>query len=175
MSMIAAAQLTAWATLALASLAVVAAVFAALAWKAQGSQIETLKAQLADQEKVNKEQLPVLKAQVPVLQAQLDELKFARWQHDEDLKELREAHVTRVFLWSELAGSSGLNPAQRAVGLTPSQVRLAYLRNVGEMPVYDVAFSWRVRGGMGYQERLETPLAVWRFPVSTRGRGCRGR
>lgn len=146
-----AAELTAWATISLAVLALAAAIFAGLAWRAQVKEIETLRAQLASQEKLNREQLPVL-------QAQRDELEFSRWQREAELKERREAYVSRVFLWDQLVGDDGLSPAQKATGLKPSQVRLANLRNVGEMPVYEVTFSWRVRGGMGYQERAELPL-----------------
>jgi hypothetical protein len=63
MSVLDAAQLTGWATLALAILAVLAAIVAGAAWMVQAKQLAALR-------EVNAKQLPVL-------ESQLDELKVA--------------------------------------------------------------------------------------------------
>ncbi len=149
--MLGAAELTAWATLALAILALVAAVFAALAWKAQNEEIKTLQEQLASQEHLTAEQLPVLRGQTT-------ELEASRQQREHEALERRETYVSRVFIWAMIEFSREMvripdgKAAQRPDGSAQyKQINNAatFIRNVGDLPIYDVIFSWAIDDIMG--------------------------
>jgi hypothetical protein len=145
------AALTAWATLGLAVLAIVAAIFAFLAWKAQGKQIETLRQQLAGQKELNDKQMPVLEGQ----QA---ELEASRRQREHEEQERREASVSRVFIWQEFRIGGNLGRAQIASGAVPGQESQICIRNAADVPVYDVTFVWRITGQVVSLEKLDVPL-----------------
>lgn len=164
--MLGAAQLTAWATLALAILALVAAIFAALAWKAQNHEIKTLQGQLDEQKRLTGEQLPVLRGQAT-------ELEASRQQREHDALERREAYVRRVFIWAV----TNLDPdrVQQSDGSYVYQdaaTAATHIRNAGDLPVYDVIFSWADGNAMGHQIRHNKPImpgdpefsARWKLP-----------
>lgn len=145
------AALTAWATLGLGALAVVTAVFALLAWKAQGQQLRTLQGQLTEQTKLGQKQLPVL-------EGQLTELEASRQRREREAQERHEQFVTQVFCWHEVGPDHGVLQAQIAAGAKPSMVSRTFLRNTGPTPVYDIAFGWWVGKGLYYWSSRATPL-----------------
>lgn len=169
MSMLVAAQLTAWATLVLAIFAVVAAIFAFLAWRGQTEEIETLKDQLASQEELTE-------AQLPLLQDQKVELKDSREQREREMQERREAYASRVFIWAEAKGTYvHVNKADNTYSNDVAWTASTHIRNAGELPVYDVIFSWRIGSRMAHQENHTLPLmpddpdviATWELPPDT--------
>lgn len=137
------AALTAWTTLALAVLALIAAIVAGGAWVVQARQLNALR-------QVNAKQLPVL-------EGQRVELEASRQQRERDEHERRERFVTQVFCWHEL-GYSALAQAQVAARAMPGRMSNTYLRNAGPVPVYDVAFSWWINGQQDLWSCRSTPL-----------------
>lgn len=175
MSMLGAAQLTAWATLALAILALVAAIFAALAWKAQNREIKTLQGQLASQEELTAEQKRLTAEQLPVLRGQATELEASRQQREHDALERREAYVRRVFIWAV----TNLDPERvgqpdGSYEYRDAATAVTHIRNAGDLPIYDVIFSWAIGDAMGHQIRHNKPImpgdpefsAQWKLPNS---------
>jgi hypothetical protein len=159
MSMLVAAQLTAWATLSLAALALVAAVFAALAWRAQNAEIKTLQGQLASQEELTAEQKKLTAEQLPVLRGQAAELEASREQREQEAQERREAYVSRVFIWTMINFdpiSVELPDGNR--GFKQVATAATHIRNAGELPVYDVIFSWAIGDVMGHQIKYTKPI-----------------
>jgi hypothetical protein len=158
------AALTAWATLGLAVLALVTAIFAFLAWKGQAAQIETLRAQAADQKKLTDEQVPVLRGQAV-------ELEASRQEREREAQERREAYVSRVFVVDDL----NLTDRQKEPDSTeyePVVYSVVHLHNAGELPIYNITFVWRAYDRMTQMEALEMPLmpgertsARWEIPL----------
>jgi hypothetical protein len=93
MSLIAATQWTAVATIVLATFAIVTAVFAILAFRKQSTEVTTLQKQFDDQRKVNAEQAEVLKLQAADLRESLDERQRDREQRHRDQARLISAVV----------------------------------------------------------------------------------
>ena len=144
MSMLDAAQMTAWATLALVLLAFVAAIVAGGAWRVQAKQLKALS-------DVNKKQLPLMAGQ----QAELEAAATLRAREDQ---ERHEQFVSQVFCWHEIGPDHRIMQAQVAAGIKPSMVSRTYLRNTGPVPVYDIAFGWWVNGKLDYWSTRATPL-----------------
>jgi hypothetical protein len=142
--MLDAAQMTAWATLALVILAFVAAIVAGGAWIVQARQLAALRG-------VNKEQLPVLKGQQAELEAAADLRK-------REERERHEQFVTQVFCWHEIGPDHRIQQAQVAAGVKRSMVSRTYLRNTGPVPVYDIGFGWWVGEKLDYWSTRATPL-----------------
>ena len=143
------AALTAWATLGLTALAVIAAIFGFLAWRAQGRQIEALRGQLAELAKLNRMQLPVMED----LGA---ELKASLRQREREEQERRESSVSRIFIWQE--SRLGTTQAQVAGGAVPGQMSQVTARNAGEVPAYDVGFAWWINDSLVNWDKLTVPL-----------------
>lgn len=129
MSLIAAAQLTAIATVALAAGAIVTAVFAFLAFRKQSDEVRTLKEQLEDQENLNEKQTPVLELQARDLSHSLEDRR-------RDLDQRRRAQATQVFIRIADAAKAGL-----LVDL------LAEVTNSSQQPVYDLEAHWHLENG----------------------------
>ncbi len=164
--------LTAWATLVLASLALIAAAVAWKAWKTQA-------AQLKDLQEVNAKQLPVLERQLPVLQGQLEELEVSRQQREREDRERREAFVSQVFIWHEIAASTappGLVEQRLAVAGPPvaplavGETSRIWIRNTAPVPVYDVRFAWWYDGELVGWGETATPVMPGTDDESTTGR-----
>lgn len=164
--MLGAAQLTAWATLALAILALVAAIFAALAWRAQDHEIRTLQGQLAEQKRLTAEQLPVLRGQAI-------ELEASRQQWERDALERREAYVRRVFIWAVInLDPERVKQPDGSYEYRNAATAATFIRNAGDLPIYDVIFSWAVGDAMGHQITHNKPImpadpefsAQWKLP-----------
>jgi hypothetical protein len=132
MSLIFATQLTAVATLALAVLALATAVLALLAWRKQSREVrdqtEMLRVQaeqLAEDRKVNVEQIRVLGLQA-------EELRQVAADREHEVAGKRRAQAILVVMWASpvVADLGGPYAAQ------------VYLRNTSEQPVYGVRFGW---------------------------------
>lgn len=128
MSEIFAVQLTAVATLALAILALATAVLAFMAWRKQSGEVrdqaEMLRVQseqLAEDRKINAEQIRVLGLQAEELE------RVAR--------EKRRAQAVQVYMHGPRVELSG--------GSISYTVRL---RNTSVLPVYDPRFAWDLGG-----------------------------
>jgi hypothetical protein len=152
------AALTAWATLGLAALAVVAAVFALLAWKAQGDQLSLLRGQLRTLQGQLNSQKQVNEKQLPVLEGQRAELEASRHEREDEARQRREAYVSRVFAWHEIDPSAALSQAQGAAGVKGGKISRIFVRNTAEVPVYDVAMIWRVGGQIRSLGKVDIPL-----------------
>lgn len=138
------AALTAWATLALGILALIAAIVAGGAWIVQAKQLGELR-------QVNQKQLPVLEGQ----QA---ELEASRQVRERDEQERRERFVTQVFCWQETGPDHRLMQAQMAAGVKPGMVSSTYVRNTGQVPVYDLGFGWWIGDTLDTFVNRATPL-----------------
>jgi hypothetical protein len=121
MSLIAATQLTAVATLALAVFAIITAVVAALAFRKQS-------AELTDQRAVNTEQTKVLRLQADELRASLSARETASL-------ELRQQWASTVVVWPELRQDTARDWLVRA-----------HVLNTGNRPVRDVTAQWYAGG-----------------------------
>lgn len=130
MSAIAAAQLTAVATLVLAVFAVVTAVFAYLAFKAQSEQVSALKDQVKAQQTLNEKQTPVLELQAQELRESMDDRKREADERKREAAERRRSQARHVFLGVERVG---LN---MPTGIT------ATVRNSSNEPIYELRFGW---------------------------------
>lgn len=144
MSMLDAAQVTAWATLALAILALLAAIVAGAAWRVQARQLAALRETNA--------------RQLPVLDGQAEELKVAVALRQREERERHAQFVTRVFCWQYLGPERRLSAAGKAAGLTPVTLCTTYVRNAGSVPVYDVAFARWVAGELVLWSEGVAPL-----------------
>jgi hypothetical protein len=139
------AALAAWATLGLAALALVTALFAFLGWVAQGRQLGALKNQLS--------------AELPVLQGQRAELEAAFEQRERETQERREAYVSRVFIWHEgRLGATVLQQDDLPEQAIPGLESVINVRNAGEVPTYDVVLVWRLNGQVVHLETVSTPV-----------------
>lgn len=143
--MLAAAWLTAVATLALACLAALTAIFAVKAFRKQAQEVsdqaEMLKVQsgqLAEMQKVSERQLDVLGLQA-------EELRASLVQRERDTSERHRAQASRVFISETRDGgllASSIPPDIIAVPRRPSVE--ATVRNASEQPAYDVELSWHL-------------------------------
>ena len=129
MSQIAAAQWTAVATIVLAAFAVVTAVFAFLAFRAQAEQVGTLKEQSTDEKALIRQQAaavagPVRPArkcstsslttqrtinarQAEVMELQAQESRESLDQRKREAEARRAAQASQVFIWVELISRHG--------------------------------------------------------------------
>jgi len=142
MSLIFATQLTAIATAVLAVFAIVTAVFAIRAFRKQSqevsdqaSMLKIQSEQLAEQRKVNGEQIGVLALQAAELRESLEE-------RTRDTAERRRAQASCVFIWTELGLDPNWTQAQRASGKFAPDAVIAHIKNTSEQPVYDLTISW---------------------------------
>ncbi len=121
MSLIAAAQWTAVATIVLAVFAIVTAVFAFLAFRAQSSEVTTLRGQLEDQKELNPKQTPVLELQARELRESIDERK-------RDAEDQRQSQANKVAAWF---GLKDFGPVQFSSGPRGPSLQLwgAFIRN----------------------------------------------
>jgi hypothetical protein len=148
--------MTAWATLVLAILALIAAGVAGAAWIVQARQ-------LADLMAVNKKHLPVLEEQLPVLKEQLlaledqrQELAAAAALRKREDRERHVQFVTRAYCWYQL--SPPPSQAERAVSGERGREGVTYVRNTGIVPVYDIAFGLWTGGEMRLFRQYTNPL-----------------
>ena len=123
MSQIAAAQWTAVATIVLAAFAVVTAVFAFLAFRAQAEQVGTLKEQSTDEKALIGQQAELLQVQsgqlevqhqqlddqrtinarqAEVMELQAQELRESLDERKREAEARRAAQASQVFIWVEL-------------------------------------------------------------------------
>jgi hypothetical protein len=138
------AALTAWATLALAILALTAAIVAGGAWIVQARQLRELR-------HVNEMQLPVLKGQRA-------ELEASREIRERVARERDERFVTQVFCWHEIGFDRSLTQGQVGAGAKPGMVSSTYVRNTGPVPVYDLGFGWWIGDRLDDFANRATPL-----------------
>jgi hypothetical protein len=122
-----------WATAAVATAALVAAVRAYRkqddAYSQQVEQVRLQKEQLADQRKINAEQTNVLKLQAV-------ELKESLATRKRESDERRRAQAHHVYVWEEREVSYLEGDGKPVNTVTISA------RNTSEQPIYDVTFSW---------------------------------
>jgi cbb3-type cytochrome oxidase subunit 3 len=141
--------LTAWATLALAILAFVTAILAYLAWRKQAREVsdqaEMLRIQaeqLAEDRKVNAEQIRVLALQAEELsQLSADRQREARGR--------RRSQAALVYMWT--------------MPLIQKDAPISFmveLRNTSQQPVYSVRFDWNLNG-----KRLARNGKSWLQPL----------
>lgn len=178
LSTLAAAQLTAWATLGLAILALIAAIFALLAWKAQDRQINALQGQLDSQQQLADEQRKLNAEQLPVLRQQAQELQASLQQREHEAQERREQHVNRVFIWTEpRSARARTKQPDESYAYEIQWTVSIYLKNAGYLPVYDVTFSWRVGDLPGETQHIKKPVmpgerevtGAWNLPPGITG------
>jgi hypothetical protein len=153
MSILGATQLTAWATLALAILALLAAIVAGAAWRVQAKQ-------LSDLRKINARQLPVL-------EAQLDELKVAVGLRERQERERHEQFVTQVFCWNYIGPDRRVSKADGTAGIEPILQCITYVQNAGAVPVYGALFETLLSAAIlciaGYPGKsCDTPRLVFK-------------
>jgi hypothetical protein len=144
---LAAAWFTAAATLLLAGLAVVTAIFAIKAFgkqaqevrdqagmlEVQSGQLETMRGQLAEMQKVSQSQLEVLSLQA-------DELRESLVERERETSERHRAQAARVFI--NVERSAAHKVPDGVIGFdTPPSVE-ATVHNTSEQPVYDVELDW---------------------------------
>lgn len=145
--------LTAWATLALAILAFVTAILAGLAfWKQrqetrdQAAMLKIQSEQLAEDRKVNAEQIRVL-----ALQA--EELKNVGGDREREAEERCKAQAVQVYVWQKV-----MQGAAQARGLTSGKTLKATLVNSSMQPVYNVTMQWMINGVLRDLTVREEPL-----------------
>lgn len=150
MSQIAAAQWTAVATIVLAAFAVVTAVFAFLAFRAQAEQVGTLKEQSTDEKALIGQQAELLQVQsgqlevqhqqlddqrtinarqAEVMELQAQELRESLDERKREAEARRAAQASQVFIWVELAD-------------TEPPVLEAHVVNSSHQAVYDPEVRW---------------------------------
>ena len=140
-----AGQLTAVATLALAALALATAILALLAWRKQsrevrdqGEMLRVQSEQLAEDRKVNVEQ-------VRVLALQAEELRQATVDREREALERRRAQAVQVYVWityrqPKLEGLA----AEEISKVGPSSPDVtAHVRNTSRQPIYDLNYEWQ--------------------------------
>jgi hypothetical protein len=138
MSLLAATQVTAVATAVLAFFAVVAAVFAGLAFRKQSTEVTTLQRQAQDQsEQLGlqrtqfDEQRKINEKQTGVLELQAQELRESLGERKREAEERRQGQAAKIAAW--LAHAEASDPVLAAmVGWG------AYVRNASDLPVFDV-------------------------------------
>jgi predicted PhzF superfamily epimerase YddE/YHI9 len=144
---LAAAWFTAAATLLLAGLAVVTAIFAIKAFgkqaqevrdqagmlEVQSGQLETMRGQLAEMQKVSQSQLEVLSLQA-------DELRESLSERERDTRERHRAQAARVFI--SLERSAAHKVPDGVIGVDHLASVEATVHNASEQPVYDVELGW---------------------------------
>jgi hypothetical protein len=160
MSLLAASQVTAVATVVLAAGAIVTGVFAFLAFRKQSQEVRSIERQVTDQEALTAQQAELLRIQgeqaelqrqqleeqrgdnarqAEVMALQADELRESLEERKRDREQRRSAQAARVFIWErDDIDTRGLDDP-------PSVV--ARVRNSSEQPVYGVVLIWR-RGTM---------------------------
>ena len=143
-------EITAIATAGLAVFAIVTAIYAIRAFRKQSKEVsdqaEMLKVQsqqLAEQRKLNEEQLGVLALQATELRESLDQRK-------REAETRRKAQASRVYMWQERAPKETFD--------SPSEVR-ALARNASDQPVYDAELYWR-HGSAGHGDPNPEPLGA---------------
>lgn len=132
MSLIFATQVTAIATAVLAAFAIVTAWYARRAFLKRSQEVKVQAEQLAEQRKVNDEQLSILGLQAKELQESLN-------QREREALERRSAQASKVFVREERYASHDAGEIS-ALGTT---VRV---NNRSQQPVYDVSFRWHCAG-----------------------------
>ncbi len=127
------AEITAIATAVLAVFAILTAAFAMLAFRKQSkevsdqaSMLEVQSGQLAEQRKVNAEQIRVLGLQAAELRESLEE-------RTRDTAERRRAQASRVFISAEPSPEGG----------DPIDSCLVRIVNTSQQPIYHLTFFWR--------------------------------
>ena len=173
--MLAAAWWTAAATTGLAVLALVTAMMAVLAYRSQNKQLRALETQAAEQHAVNIRQIEVLDAQL----AELQEVPKIREREAEERQQAeartvqqegrlaarrRRAQAEKIFLTEDRLDHA-VTLEQAASGAPSGPVIVANVRNVSDMPVYDLTLTWhRGSAPWGEFERVGSlmPGEVWR-------------
>ena len=142
MSLIFATQLTGAATAALAVFAIVTAWYARKAFlkqskevSDQASMLEIQSEQLAEQRKVNTEQIRVLALQASELRGSLEE-------RTRDTAERRRAQASRVFIWTETGPDPRLTDAQIEKGVPWRETVTAHVNNTSDQPIYCAELVW---------------------------------
>ncbi len=158
MSLIAAAQITAVATAALALFAIVTAWYARKAFRGQSQEVGLLQEQLDDQRKVNEKQTGVLELQAQELRESLEERK-------RESEQGRMAQASRVFIWQEYLAAdprvSKTTAYMEALGGAEQQdtpVAVAHVKNSSDQPIYKLNFSWYLGSTPQGGYDRETPL-----------------
>jgi hypothetical protein len=157
MSPLLAAQITAIGTAILAFFAVVAAVFAYLAFRKQSAEVTTLQHQARDQSeqlglqrRQFEDQQKANARQAEVLDLQARELRESLTRLEREESERRRAQAARVFFWDERTAP---NRARISVigGDEPTarrgpehRVHVAHVRNDSEFPISDLEFRWHL-------------------------------
>jgi len=113
MSILDTAQLTAWATLALAIFALLAAIVAGAAWRVQAKQLAALR-------EVNAKQLPVLAAQ-------LGEMKVEVGLRERQERERHEQFVAQIFCWQYIGPERRASKTEKDAGIEPITLCVTYV------------------------------------------------
>ena len=155
MSLIFATQLTAIATAVLAVFAIVTARYARQAFlkqsqevSDQASMLEIQSEQLAEQRKVNAEQIRVLELQAAEIRESLDG-------HRREAEQRRSAQAARVFMSQELGVCFRQEDDDEPESISASVTVV----NTSDRPIYDTVLHW-LRGSVHYDDFLGEPLGT---------------
>jgi hypothetical protein len=180
--MLAAAWMTAGATVLLAAFAVVTAWYARKAFREQSQELSALQrqaegtammieiqsGQLDAQRQQLEAQKQVSERQATVLDLQAEDLKVSIAERERAAEGLRRAQASRVFLWTEAVPAAKPDPqsaAQQIFGPPGPGKTYVRVRNTSDQPVYDLQFRWRI--GESPLPPFTEPLAMV-FPGSSK-------
>lgn len=159
--------ITAIATVGLLAGAIITALYAIRAFRAQAHEIsdqgEMLKiqsGQLEEQRKINTEQMTVLGLQAEELRKSLEE-------REREAEQRHRAQASRVFIWQQYReGNPALydDPPDYVKHLGPlpngesRSLMVAHVRNASDQPVYDLRVRWTLSTAFHSEMERLTPL-----------------
>jgi hypothetical protein len=142
------AEITAIATVVLATFAIVTAIFAILAFRKQSREVRAIERQVMDQEEVTRQQARLLELQAGQLELQRQQfeiqagqLKVQRQQLDDQRAEQRRAQATRILISAEP------RPDPETSGGEPVSTNFVLVTNTSQQPIYDLKFLFREADG----------------------------
>lgn len=168
MSSLLAAQVTAVGTAVLAFFAVVAAVFAYLAFRKQSAEVATLQQQAKDQSeqlRLQRQQFEEQRSsnarQAEVLDLQAKDIRESLATLERDEAERRKAQAARILFWDERttrrqARIRVLGGDQPSAQVDPQQrIHVAYVKNNSEFPISSLEFRWHLgTADIGQPDRI---------------------
>jgi len=150
--MLAAAWLTAAATLGLFLGAVVTAIFAIKAFGKQSAEVGILQQQFAEQQEFNRQQAEVLNLQARDLR--------------ESHTRLKRDQAARINVWEERGPDPRVTQSQVAAGAVREETVTVYVENTSEQLIHDVRVHWK-KGGRPWiepgRQRLVMPGKIAEF------------
>jgi hypothetical protein len=158
--------ITAIATAGLLAGAIVTAIYAIRAFRAQAKEIsdqarmlEVQSEQLAEQRKLTNLQTPVLELQATELRESLDERKREAEQRKRDAEQSRRAQASKVYLREEHhANDPRVRSTLRELG-GAHPTAYAHVKNTSQQPIYEAELRWH-RGSEGHGDPNPEPLGT---------------